>query len=322
MDNYQQAYQKFTNGNMYQQQQQAIDALGYAGIGGMPIIGTMGGASIPNTIPAAAFGSLQATPFGPNDPIASAMPMHHHQQHQHQQQQQQPQPMSQMASSSRIITEPDCQVFCCNKDADPVEFGAQQMITIDGRVFIEHVPGHSVIFVPNKFKPAQVMANIGGSSQRVKGKSRIDKPARPCNVFFKYRSHKLAELQEKFPKLNQTVISRMVAEHWKNETDDVKNRFKLEYKEDMSKYEMAKRVRRSKSDAASQSTPSEMEDLPSLSGNTSLDLPFYGSLGLVESPGNDHGLGLGVSASGQPRHRSFTLPVDGEQQINISRLIH
>ncbi|KAJ1664675.1 hypothetical protein IW140_006174 [Coemansia sp. RSA 1813] len=310
MDNYQQAYQKYSNTNMYQSQQQAIDALGYAGIGGMPIIGTMGGASIPNTIPAA-FGSLQATSFGPNDPIASAMPMHQQQQHL----------KPQVASSSRIITEPDCQIFCCNKDADPVEFGAQQMISIDGKLFVEHVPGHSIVFVPNKFKPSQIMGNISG--QRVKGsKSRIDKPARPCNVFFKYRSHKLAELQEKFPKLNQTVISRMVAEHWKNETDDVKNKFKLEYKEDMNKYEMAKRVRRSKSDAASQSTPTEMEDSSSLSGNTAIDLPFYGSLGLVESPGDDHGLGLGIGSAGQPRHRSFTLPVDDKQQIGISRLIH
>ncbi|KAJ2526719.1 hypothetical protein EV175_007620, partial [Coemansia sp. RSA 1933] len=152
----------------------------------------MAGASIPNTIPA--FGGLQATSFGPGDPIASAMPMHH------QQQTQQQQPQSQMASSSRILSEPDCQVFCCNKDADPIEFGAQQLITIDGKVFVEHIPGHSIVFVPNKLKAAQVMANISGggsgAGQRVKGKSRIDKPARPCNVFFKYRSHKLAELQE------------------------------------------------------------------------------------------------------------------------------
>ncbi|KAJ1733289.1 hypothetical protein LPJ72_002943 [Coemansia sp. Benny D160-2] len=327
MDNYQQAYQKYSASSIYPNQQ-AIDALGYAGIGGMPIIGAMGGNGMPT-----AFGALQAASFGGGDPIASAMPGQHQAQHQQQPQLHHHHQKPQMAAASRIISEPDCQVFCCNKDADPVEFSAQQMLSIDGKVFIEHVPGHSIVFVPNHLKPAQLLAGLGngngngnGSQGRVKGaKSRVDKPARPCNVFFKYRSHKLAELQEKFPKLNQTVISRMVAEHWKNETEDVKNKFKLEYKEDMSKYEMAKRVRRSKSDA-SQSTPLEAEDSSSLSGSTAIDLPFYGSLGLVESPHDDGGLGsLGLGPAGmvtQPRHRSFTLPVDEKQQIGISRLIH
>ncbi|KAI9500061.1 hypothetical protein GGI25_004164 [Coemansia spiralis] len=265
MDNYQQAYQKYPD--MYQGQ--PVNALNYANIGGMPII-NMSNTPM-NSIPAFGLPTSLSIPKAP-----------------------------QTTSSSRVLSEPDCQIYQCNKDADPQEFSARQMISIEGRVFIEHTPGHSIIFVPNKLKPSQVMQQVSK-----KGKSRVDKPARPCNVFFKYRSHKLAELQAQFPKLNQTVISRMVAEHWKKETDDVKERFKLEYKEDMNKYEMAKRVRRSKSDA-------DIEENV-LTGATAIDLPFYGSLGLVDSPSED-----GTA----PRHRSFTLPVDDKQQIGISRLIH
>ncbi|KAJ2513672.1 hypothetical protein H4217_006203 [Coemansia sp. RSA 1939] len=47
--------------------------------------------------------------------------------------------------------------------------------------------------------------------------------SRPPNSFILYRSDKLRELVQRFPELKQTQISKMCAENWKNETDEVKD---------------------------------------------------------------------------------------------------
>ncbi|KAJ2725392.1 hypothetical protein GGI07_001271 [Coemansia sp. Benny D115] len=46
--------------------------------------------------------------------------------------------------------------------------------------------------------------------------------SRPPNSFILYRSDKLRELVQQYPELKQTQISKMCADNWKNETDEVK----------------------------------------------------------------------------------------------------
>ncbi|KAJ1668838.1 hypothetical protein IW140_000096 [Coemansia sp. RSA 1813] len=55
--------------------------------------------------------------------------------------------------------------------------------------------------------------------------------SRPPNSFILYRSDKLRELVQKFPELKQTQISKMCAENWKNETDEVKDFYRRKQQE-------------------------------------------------------------------------------------------
>ncbi|KAJ1903253.1 hypothetical protein LPJ81_003154 [Coemansia sp. IMI 209127] len=55
--------------------------------------------------------------------------------------------------------------------------------------------------------------------------------SRPPNSFILYRSDKLRELVQKFPELKQTQISKMCAENWKNEAEEVKDFYRRKQQE-------------------------------------------------------------------------------------------
>ncbi|KAJ1761370.1 hypothetical protein LPJ58_001227 [Coemansia sp. RSA 1591] len=231
-------------------------------------------------------------------------------------------PKQQISTSSRIITEPGCMVLRSNRDATPIEHTARQIIAIDGKVFIEHIPAHNVIFVPVEVQPVTVIRQQVSGSRIIKARARHAPLARPSNVFFKYRSVKQRELQELNPRMNQTVISRMVAEHWKREPEEVKNRYKQEYKEDMKKYELFKKMNRSRPDY-------EYIDAGDLTTQSDTAASYFqrpsvqsqSSHSFVAEPRP-----LGLVQSEQPgsagRHRSFTMPDLEKTQHNISQIIH
>ncbi|KAJ1757968.1 hypothetical protein LPJ58_003036 [Coemansia sp. RSA 1591] len=231
-------------------------------------------------------------------------------------------PKQQMSTSSRIITEPGCMVLRSNRDATPIEHTARQIIAIDGKVFIEHIPAHNVIFVPVEVQPAHAIRQQVTGSRIIKARARHAPLARPSNVFFKYRSVKQRELQELNPRMNQTVISRMVAEHWKREPEEVKNRYKQEYKEDMKKYELFKKMNRARPDF-------EYFDAGELTAQSDTTASYYkrpngqsdSSHSFVAEPRS-----LGLAQPEQPssagRHRSFTMPDLEKTQHDISRIIH
>ncbi|KAJ2784037.1 hypothetical protein H4R18_001350 [Coemansia javaensis] len=243
------------------------------------------------------------------------------------------------ALSSRIVTEPACAVFrSSGPGGAAAEHTAQQIVTADGKVFVECIPGHNVVFAPLGMQPGAAVQHVGGG-RVAKARTRPPAPARPSNVFFKYRSVKQRELQEAHPRMNQTQISRMVAEYWRRESEEVKQKFQLEYKEDMRKYELSKKMRRNRPDyeyfeaddaatVRSEPAPYYPQDgaSPAVAGSQSLGHE-PGFLGFGPPPAAAAADHHGASEhAAQQRHRSFTLPTslpaDGDQHLGISRLIH
>ncbi|KAJ2444893.1 hypothetical protein GGF42_006164 [Coemansia sp. RSA 2424] len=55
--------------------------------------------------------------------------------------------------------------------------------------------------------------------------------SRPPNSFILYRSDKLRELVQLYPELKQTQISKMCADNWKNETEQVKDAYRRKQQE-------------------------------------------------------------------------------------------
>ncbi|KAJ2055835.1 hypothetical protein GGH94_006044, partial [Coemansia aciculifera] len=55
--------------------------------------------------------------------------------------------------------------------------------------------------------------------------------SRPPNSFILYRSDKLRELVRLYPELKQTQISKMCADNWKNETEEVKESYRRKQQE-------------------------------------------------------------------------------------------
>ncbi|PIA17761.1 hypothetical protein COEREDRAFT_7344 [Coemansia reversa NRRL 1564] len=276
---------------------------GYSGVSGVPAASS--GPGLQMHYPSSPYS------FMPHPASKQSPPYHPRSQQNYQQHHQPP------TTSSRVVTEPSCTVYRSSQNGDQVTHTARQIIAADGKIFIEHIPGHNVIFAPVKAPISLTMHRHSPTPRIVKPRIRAAPVlSRPSNVFFKYRSVKQRELQEKHPRLNQTVISRMVAEHWKREPEELKRIYKDEYKEEMKKYELSKKLRKSRpnyeyieSDEITTHSDSNAAYFQSdIDGSSS----FVQEPHSISSPHTDH----------VQRHRSFTMPNGERQQLEISQLIH
>ncbi|KAJ2158664.1 hypothetical protein GGF46_003597 [Coemansia sp. RSA 552] len=225
----------------------------------------------------------------------------------------QPQQLQTTTTSSRVINEAGCRVLRSNRDADAVEHSARQVV-MDGKLFIEHIPGHNIIFVPIEVQPNDAIRSHIHGSRISKPRNRAAPLTRPSNVFFKYRSVKQRELQLANPRLNQTVISRMVADHWRNESEAVKDHFKQMYKTEMREYELQKKIHRARPDYRADS--SDFVYLPQGAASVPADYPQVSRA--VASPIIEPSMD---NPQEPTRHRSFTMPSLDNQQHNIARII-
>ncbi|KAJ2752383.1 hypothetical protein H4R27_003175 [Coemansia aciculifera] len=218
--------------------------------------------------------------------------------------QQPPKQQSQNSTySSKIIQESGCQIYRYNNNGDTAEQSLHQIVGSNGKVYIEYIPGHSMIYIPSSVSPSLVMSHTVANSRLAKLKEKSPKAARPSNVFFKYRSHKLPELTKQYPKLNQTVISQMVADAWKVEDEEVKDRFKQQYKDEMIKYEIAKKLSRYQSAVI----PREYHD-----EEVSDNLPAYSPYS--NAPTHVSGPPSAVSNL-ESRHHSLSLTTSNSPQL-------
>ncbi|KAJ2080531.1 hypothetical protein H4R24_003015 [Coemansia sp. RSA 988] len=283
--------------------------VGYPGANSIPV---MNSAPNPHMQHPASPYSFMSHPASKQSP-----PYHPRHPQYYQQQQQQQQHYQPPTTSSRVVTEPSCSVYRSSQHGDQITHTARQIIAADGKLFIEHIPGHNVIFAPIEVSISSAMHRHSSPISRVvKPRLRATPTlSRPSNVFFKYRSVKQRELQEKHPRLNQTVISRMVAEHWKREPDELKQRYKDQYKEEMKKYEISKKLRRTRPDYeyVESDEVTNRSDSTATYFQSGLDV----SVPFVQEPQNIDNARGDISA----RHRSFTMPAN-EGQLEISRLIH
>ncbi|KAJ1793064.1 hypothetical protein LPJ59_004765, partial [Coemansia sp. RSA 2399] len=120
----------------------------------------------------------------------------------------------------------------------------RQFYAADGTSFIEHVPGHCLVFIPNTANIGYVVRELRRiRPQRPRAKPRGSGSSKPTNAFIKYRNHKIDELKDMYPDISQTEISRMAGRCWETEKESVKIEFRKRYLEDKRIYDMNKAKR-------------------------------------------------------------------------------
>ncbi|KAJ2785307.1 hypothetical protein H4R18_000631 [Coemansia javaensis] len=196
----------------------------------------------------------------------------------------------------------------------------------DGSSYIEHVPGHCLVFIPNTANVSSLLSEMRKERKpRTRAKPKA-KSSKPTNAFIKYRNHKIEELKGQFPDISQTEISRMAAECWRAESEEHKQRFRDMYKEEKELYDLNKNKRLRMGD----SVASEGEYLAgaadvlsqySLQSASPMVAP-------LPDPPADCGLGLGLGLGlGVPtgfntgRRRSHTMPQSGFHPPGMKRRI-
>ncbi|KAJ2489470.1 hypothetical protein IWW47_005252, partial [Coemansia sp. RSA 2052] len=217
-------------------------------------------------------------------------------------------------------------IFAINKDSSEVmEHKVRQFYAADGTSFIEHVPGHCLVFIPNTTNVEYVLRELRKIRQPKTKPKPKDRSPKPTNAFIKYRNHKIDDLKSMHPDISQTEISRMAGECWKTEPLEVKNLFQRKYQEEKRIYDMNKAKRaRTDSDVGSDA------DVHSDGQSTASPGAQLGSPALRAVPqdaGAGLGLGMGLGASAGPagfnpgRRRSHTLPPGGFSRSGTKRRI-
>ncbi|KAJ2448438.1 hypothetical protein EV183_005442 [Coemansia sp. RSA 2336] len=218
-----------------------------------------------------------------------------------------PAPAASMAQSSRITGDANSVVYYHDGHGGQlIEHSVRQMVTADGTVFVEHIPGFSMVYVPNN-RPAEQVLGMNsntrasnGSSGKGHSNSAAARAARnhtskPSNAFIMYRNFKIKELREKFPEINQIEISRMAGDLWKEESVDVKERFREEYRKQKAEYDIKKgNNKRPRSETLGNGVMSD-DDAQSVYSETG-----------KRRKNSVSSLGLGAGSGGKPRSR--TLP--------------
>ncbi|KAJ2719254.1 hypothetical protein GGI07_005323 [Coemansia sp. Benny D115] len=216
--------------------------------------------------------------------------------------------------SSRVLSDQDSFVFCFDSHSGTnVEHNVRQMVASDGSVFIEHVPGYSLVYVPNgcSIDVAAGQAMSGGNSAGGRGNQKSggrgaqqqpvmrEKTVKPSNAFILYRNHKIKELRELMPEINQTEISREAGNLWKTESDEVKELFRMKYREEKHAYDL-KKSKRGRSD----SVAGFSDDHNIFGDEDAMSQPRKKS----KAAGSPNNLGLPGSGSGSSKPRSHTMP--------------
>ncbi|KAJ2763453.1 hypothetical protein IWQ57_005557 [Coemansia nantahalensis] len=243
-----------------------------------------------------------------------------------------------------------------------VEQGAQQLYMADGRLFIEHIPNHSIVYIPlsssidevlhslhsqhaavvaasmprsdseaqalahgplalapqthpmaqaptpqaHRAKQAPAAAqprNASQPPQHSQPRKPKEKSAKPINAFIKYRSFKIGELKRLYPDVSQTEISRLAGECWKMESEEIKNQFRVQYREEKKVYDMKKassaleasKRRREGSDAFSDSDMSQASKKHCAGSDDGMEPAAAG-------------LGVPIGFDASHRRRSMTMP--------------
>ncbi|KAJ2332131.1 hypothetical protein GGH91_006248, partial [Coemansia sp. RSA 2671] len=128
-------------------------------------------------------------------------------------------------SSSKVPNDKDSAIFTLTQDSKVMEHKVRQFYSADGTSFIEHVPGHCLVFIPNTTNVDYVFRELRKARQPKPKPKPKDRSPKPTNAFIKYRNHKIDDLKSMHPDISQTEISRMAGECWRTEPLEVKNMF-------------------------------------------------------------------------------------------------
>ncbi|KAJ2882834.1 hypothetical protein H4R27_003174 [Coemansia aciculifera] len=159
------------------------------------------------------------------------------------------------AATSHIASHANSAIYTYNSQADKLNrLPVHQLFTTDGRLFIEYKPGHNLIYVDNQIKAGQPLqqvlhaACLGHSPLQAsrtirkrqpkagRGAVLAGMPKKPHNAFIRYRCRHLQDTKQAHPAASQTELSRIIAEHWRNETPETKELFQAEYRDELTHY--------------------------------------------------------------------------------------
>ncbi|KAJ2778895.1 hypothetical protein H4R18_004323 [Coemansia javaensis] len=225
-----------------------------------------------------------------------------------------PAPAASHNFSSRIPGDHESAIYSHDRvNGGFMEQAVRQMITADGNVFIEHIPGYSIVYVPSHGPIEQVLGDMcatarsGAPAQAAKtqqggqaGRAPRDRNyhPKPSNAFIMYRNHMIKEMRQRDPDINQIEISRKAGDMWKAESEEVKEQFRKKYREEKQAYDQQKSS--GKRPRADSSLPDD--DLPPSYSDVDSTTP-------VKRRKNDSpSLGLGVGSSHATKPRSRTMP--------------
>ncbi|KAJ2845416.1 hypothetical protein IWW36_004790 [Coemansia brasiliensis] len=260
--------------------------------------------------------------------------------------------VSQLPCSSRIgsVNSPCCIYRHDDMVGSTTEHHAQQLCTADGRLFIEHIPNHSIVYIPLSSSIDQVLCDLrkprsysktnqhahkSSHNQQVQGqqtsqppqpqpqqqqqasqqqqqqqtqqpRKHKEKSAKPINAFIKYRSYKIAELKRLHPEVSQTDISRLAGEYWKAESEEVKNQFRYQYREEKKVYDMKKAINASNANKRSRDSSSDTLSEPDAKLDKCSSQSTVSSAPLPEECMSSFDLPTGFDSS--RRRRSLTMP--------------
>ncbi|KAJ1796300.1 hypothetical protein LPJ75_007267, partial [Coemansia sp. RSA 2598] len=112
-------------------------------------------------------------------------------------------PSSEVFYSSIVTHHADCVVYTIDQnEAKVMEQKVRQFYAADGASFIEHVPGHCLVFIPNTISVDYVVHEMRKIRQpKSRKRQRKDKSNKPTNAFIKYRNHKIVELKRLHPEI-------------------------------------------------------------------------------------------------------------------------
>ncbi|PVU97923.1 hypothetical protein BB561_000173 [Smittium simulii] len=102
----------------------------------------------------------------------------------------------------------------------------KEHINSDGTAFVEKIPGHYVMFIPNEIKRDFIIDQISQPSVNLQSKKKSHNPNRVHNSFILYRMEKTREITKQNSTINQTVVSQMIGKLWKSESVETKKRYK------------------------------------------------------------------------------------------------
>ncbi|KAJ1948653.1 hypothetical protein FBU59_001493 [Linderina macrospora] len=213
-----------------------------------------------------------------------------------------------------------------------MEHKVRQFYSADGTSFVEHVPGHCLVFIPNNVNIDYMLREIKKVRAPRPQRKPKEKSNKPTNAFIKYRNFKIVDLKKKHPEISQTDISRMAGECWKTESLEVKERFRKQYQEEKKVYDANKSSKRSRMESEVDSeVETQTERSPSLSNSDHLHHSTPSNASTIgnadRSVGNGFGLGLGLSSFDGPlgfnpgRRRSQTLPSNSFARSGAKRRI-
>ncbi|KAJ2355826.1 hypothetical protein IWW50_002387 [Coemansia erecta] len=199
-----------------------------------------------------------------------------------------------------------------------MEKNVRQFHAADGAKFIEHVPGHCLVFIPNNTSVDYLLRELRKVKQpKPRAKPKV-KSGKPTNAFITYRNEKISELQANNPGISQTEISRMAGSCWKTESEEVKQHYRNKYISAKRVYDLNKPKRpRTESEVGSDSEPpSDTASVASLHCNASVS-----QIDPMDFSGFNLGFDAGQSGFYTGRRRSQTLPSGGFARSGAKRRI-